>query len=483
MSTPALKKSEGEASRAVHSLAVEIIIRLHAVLKSARIYEPDNTLFQRQISQLLSLVRKAIAEFGEARFAIRQSTLFFNNIRLRYGFANYHFFRFVIEQLRGREVGSLRFDPGLKAAHLTLFAHLLARGEVKQAEPFQTLASEMRKRGVGTITVERTLPADLAPRREKAAAKAFFLGISHLEEAFASAVSDEKIKLSTTRRLMQSIFNHIVDNEAFVQGLTNIKNFHEYTLNHSMNVCILAIALGRRLGLDRNELVDLGMSAFFHDFGKLDTPREILEKPACLNDQERKIIEKHPYHGAAKLIQFKGFKNVPLQAVHVAMEHHIKEDLGGYPRYFRKQTVSLFSKIVKIVDFFDAITTSRAYRSKAYTRDEALSLMLELSGKEFHPVLLREFVRMMGIYPVGTLVMLDKGELGIVVQNHSETELLLRPLVKLITDADRNKIDGEIVDLNEINPDTNKYKRTIVKTIDPEKYHIRVADYLLAQAE
>ncbi len=483
MSAPALKKSEGETSRALHSLAVEIIIRLHAVLKSARIYEPHNTLFQRQVSLLLSLIRKAMAEFGEAAFSIRQSTLFFNNIRLRYGFANYHFFKFVIEEFRKRGVGSLRFEPGLNAADLTSFIHLLARGEEKRAEPSQAIASEMKKMGVRTITMEKTLPADLAPRREKAAAKAFFLGITHLEEAFASAASEEKIKLSTTRRLMQAIFNHIVDNEAFVQGLTNIKNFHEYTLNHSMNVCILAIALGKRLGLDRNELVDLGISAFFHDFGKLDTPREILEKPARLDDQERKIIEKHPYQGAAKLVQFKGFKNLPVHAVHVAMEHHIKEDWGGYPRFFRKQTISLFSKIVKIVDFFDAITTKRPYRSRVYTRDEALSLMLEQSGKEFHPVLLREFVRMMGIYPVGTLVMLDTGELGIVVQNHSETELLLRPLVKLITDADRNKLDGDIVDLSELDPETNKYKKTIIKTLDPEKYHIRVTDYLLAQAE
>lgn len=477
------RMSQSELSRSLLHLAVEILIRLNAVLKSARIYEPNNILFRRQVSLLLSLINQALTDFGEARLGVRQSTLFFNNTRLKYGLANYHFFKFILEELKKKEIGSLRFEPGLTEEDLRLFAFLLAKGEEKERQPFETLTSEMKTQGVHAISLEKTLPSELAPRREKYAAKAFFLGITHLEEAFASTSSGAKIKLSATRRLIQSLFNHIVDNEAFVQGLTNIKNFHEYTLNHSVNVCILAIALGRRLGLDRNELVDLGISAFFHDFGKLETPREILEKPAQLNAEEREIIEKHPHQGAAKLVQVEEFKNLPPAAVHVAMEHHIKEDLTGYPRYVRKKTVNLFSKIVKIVDFFDAITTQRVYRIKVFTRDEALSLMLQQSGKEFHPLLLKEFIRMMGVYPVGTLVALDTGELGIVVKNHSEVAQMLRPCVKLITDRAGNKQDGEIVDLNELDPETKTYKRTILKSLDPEKYRVRVADYLLAQAE
>lgn len=476
-------KIDAESTRALHNLAVEILTRLNVVLKSARIYEPNNLLFHRQVSLLLSLIQKALSESGQAVFAVRQSTLFFNNIRLKYGYANYHFFKFVLEELKKREIGSLRFEPGVNEEDLKLLAVLLAKGDEKELRPFDHLVSEMKKRGVRSISLEKTLPSELAPGQKKNAAKAYFLGITHLEEAFSTTTSEAPPKLNVTRRLIQSIFNHIVDNEAFVQGLTNIKNFHEYTLNHSMNVCILAIALGRRLGLDRKELVDLGISAFFHDFGKLETPREILEKPDKLDERERAIIEKHPARGARKLVQIKEFKNLPLHAVQVAMEHHIKEDRGGYPRYFRKQSVGLFSKIVKIVDFFDAITTKRVYRSKVYTRDEALALMLQQSGKEFHPVLLREFVRMMGVYPVGTLVLLDTGELGIVIQNHSETALLLRPRVKLITDEAGNKRDGEVVDLSEVDPETNKYKRTIIKSLDPEKYKVRVADYLLVQAE
>jgi HD-GYP domain-containing protein (c-di-GMP phosphodiesterase class II) len=344
------------------------------------------------------------------------------------------------------------------------------------------MAAEAERLGLGHVGLEKMPPSELAAKPDKNSARVYFLGITHLEEAFAGKSRDEKIRLSTTRRLMQSIFNSISDNEPFVQGLTNVKNFHEYTLNHSMNVCVLSIALGRRLGLDRNELVNLGISSFFHDFGKLDTPKEILEKPGKLDDREREIMEKHPFQGAGKLVQFKDFKKLPLQAIHVAMEHHVKEDLTGYPRYFKRQSINLFSKIVKIADFFDAVTTERVYRTSHFTRDEALTLMLAQSGREFHPLLLREFVKMMGVYPVGSLVALDTGELAVVVENSLEAAFLLRPRVKLITDSAGNKKDGEIADLSEAAAGGQSYSRTIVKVLNPQKYGIRVADYFLARA-
>jgi putative nucleotidyltransferase with HDIG domain len=280
---------------------------------------------------------------------------------------------------------------------------------------------------------------------------------------------------------MQSIYNHIVDNESFVFGLTNLKNYDEYTLNHSVNVCLLATALGRRLGLNRGELVDLGIAAFFHDLGKLETPLEILNKPAKLDDDERVIMEQHPFKGAEKLVLLKESRRLPLRAIHVAMEHHIKEDLTGYPRYFRKDDVNLFSKIVKVVDFFDAITTKRVYRTKVFTRSEALSLMMEQSGTEFNPVILKAFVSLMGVFPIGSLVALSTSEVGIVYDLNPDPKLILRPSVKVIADKLGNKVNGDVVDLAERDPETGRYLRTIATALNPQDYGIEVADYFLAE--
>jgi HD-GYP domain-containing protein (c-di-GMP phosphodiesterase class II) len=194
-------------------------------------------------------------------------------------------------------------------------------------------------------------------------------------------------------------------------------------------------------------------------------------------------MEMHPTQGAEKLLQLKEFGRLPLRAIHVALEHHIREDDLGYPRYFKKQDINLFSKIVKVVDYFDAITTKRVYRKKVFTRAEALSLMLESIGTEFNPVILKAFVGMMGAYPIGTVVHLDTGEIGIVFNTNPDARLVLRPRVKIITDREGNRVDGEVADLSEKDPASGRFLRTILRPLDPEKYGIAVTDYFLAQAK
>lgn len=304
-----------------------------------------------------------------------------------------------------------------------------------------------------------------------------------MKEMFDSLKRDERVPLSTTRRLMQSIFNNIVENESFSYGLKTIKNFDEYTLNHSINVCLLAISLGRRLGLDRNELAELGISAFFHDFGKTEIPKEVLVKPGKLDDKEREIIEKHLHLGVKKLIRLKETSRLPVRAVNVAMEHHVMEDLTGYPIYQKKRHINLYSKILKICDVYDALTTRRPYRDRASTRNETIRMMMENTDTQFDPIILKVFVNMMGHYPVGSLVLLNAGEIGIVFEANPDPSEVFRPKVKIIADKDGNKMDGDVVDLAEKDPQTRAYKRKIIKSLDPGKYQIQVSDYFLVPAQ
>lgn len=467
--------------KVAHRSAIEILTRFQIVFKIAKIYEANNFIFLRQVKILFNMIQVSLKREGEAFFKLRQGTLFFNRIRLKFGFSNYHVFKFVITELRDKEIGGITFEPGLGEEDLTQFMVLLAKHEKKIDAPFEHFLRELQEGRIQHISLETISPYEI-PSEERNAAKVYFLGIVHLKEHFEKG-KQEKIKINTTRRLMQSLFNHIVENESFIYGLTNLKNYDEYTLNHSVNVCTLSLALGRHLGLDRNELMDLGISAFFHDVGKLETPLEILNKPAKLTDGEREIMEKHVHLGAEKLVQNKEFQNLPLRALHVALEHHVRADLSGYPKGFKRKYVNLFSRIVKIVDYFDAITTPRVYRKKAFTRQEALAHMAEKSGTEFDAVIFKVFSNMMGAFPVGTLVVLDTHELGIVFEVNPEASFALRPKVKLITDTGGNKIDGETVNLTEVDRRTGRYIRRIIKPLDPEKYDIKISDYFLARAQ
>jgi len=468
--------------RPVMRSAIDLLIRFHIVYKNARIFEPNNATFEEQLRKLREILESIYGEESEAAFHLRQNSLFFNGTRLKFGFQNYPIFKFMVGELKRMEIGGIIFYPGLTEDELQRFIFLLAKREARGTRSFDAVSAEIRTGGFDRVEIERIPQSEITTSQEKFAAKVYFLSILHLKDSFERDRRDQKIRVATSRRLVQSIYNHIVDNESFVYGLTNLKNHDDYTLNHSVNVCALAVGLGRRIGLQRSELMDLGISAFFHDLGKLDTPKEILEKPAALNDIERAIIQKHPYQGAEKLLHLREFRNLPLRAIHVALEHHIREDHTGYPPSFRKREANLFSKIVKVADYFDAITTKRAYRAKVFTRAEALDQMLSCSGIEFNPLLLKVFAAMLGRYPIGSFILLDSGEMGIVIDLNPEPQFQLRPKVKLITDAAGLKIDGEEADLTETDPATGRFKRTIVRVLEPTKYGVNVADYFLAKA-
>ena len=472
------KKINGDSSVAPE----DIIIGINTATKIIRLYEPNNQLFIQQVDIIFQFVENSLRREGECAFSLWQNTLFFNKVKLKFDISNYHIFKVIIKEFKQKEVGSFSFIQGLTKKDLSRFLVKFAfKPDTLSRTSFETFQQELLSDGIQHIALEKISPQDLKPSKKEKAAKDYFLSIMHLGDLFEKEKEGKAINPHTTRRLMQSMVKNITENESFLYGMTTLKNFDEYTLNHSVNVCILSMALGMRLGLDKVEVVDLGICAFFHDIGKLDTPLEILNKAGELTDEERQIIERHPYSGADKLLRLSMESHIPLKAVHVSMEHHIKENLTGYPHYLKRKSVSLYSKIVKIIDFFDAVTTKRVYRKKAFTRDEALAMMSKSVGEEFNPLIFKVFLNMMSGYPIGSLVLLNTGEIAVVMETHKDPALFHQPEVKLITDRNGSKIYGRQVDLSKSNTGEDETSRSIIKILDPEKYGINVSDYFLAE--
>ncbi|MFB0566710.1 MAG: HD-GYP domain-containing protein [Candidatus Aminicenantaceae bacterium] len=467
-------------------LGEEILVRFSSVIKTAQIFEQNNNTFIRQIGLFFNRIQNALANEKEALFQFKKNILFFNYYRVKFDFSTYDSFKFLADAFREREIGLLNFSLGLQEEELKDFILLFNDTETKKENPFEDFRRKLAASGISHITIEKMHPSEILieesiEEQKKFAKKVFFKSITHLQEIIQRERQRKRIKVKTTQRLMQTIIDLIIQNESIMVGLTNLKNHNEYTLNHSVNVCLLSLCLGRRLGLDKRELRDLGISAFFHDIGKLEVPEEILNKPGKLNDKEREEVEKHPYQGAVKLTSLEDMNLIPVKALCVAMEHHIDADLSGYPKYWKKNYMDIFSKIVEISDFFDAITTERPYRKKVMSREEALKLMLKDFSYKFDPLILKVFANMLGIYPIGSLVALNSGEVGIVTELNPNKEFMARPRVKLISDETGNKIDGEIVDLAEKDSATNTFKRTILKSLDPKQYNIKISDYFLVE--
>ena len=459
--------------------ALDLVVGFCIVLKVAKFYEPNNASFADQIGLFRSALANIFGQVDEVHLQASPSAIFVNHLRVKFDFSTYYIYKTLLHEMQAKGVGVITFRRGAEAEEAGRFMVLFSRLDPKKESPFERLEAALKAANLAHIFVEQDYLRSRPGEKETRAARLYFLGVTHARGLFER--HRDIVKFNVTTRWIQAIFDHIVEDESFIYGLTSIKNYDEYTLNHSVNVALLSLSLGRRLGLSRSELSELGVSAFLHDLGKLDIPRDILDKPGPLDRNEWSVMEGHAQLWAERVIELTIQRGFPNRAVQVALEHHLKPDLDGYPRYERKKRVGLYSKVVKIADYFDALTTKRNYRPRAFTPEEALAIMVEKGEREFDPLLLKTFASMIGVHPVGSLVALDTGEVGIIFGLSVLPGLADRPKVKLIADPGGRKIDGPEVDLTDVDPATRTYRRSIVKVLDPEKYGVTVSDYFLAR--
>jgi HD-GYP domain-containing protein (c-di-GMP phosphodiesterase class II) len=282
------------------------------------------------------------------------------------------------------------------------------------------------------------------------------------------------------KRAVQLIVDQVLNNETSVIGLTTIRDYDEYTFTHSVNVCIFSVALGKKLGLTRLQLYDLGMTALLHDVGKARVPIEILNKTTGLDEGEWRIMQGHPWLGALTLFSLRSHEELPYRAILVAHEHHMKIDLTGYPRTIRPRALGLYSRIVSVADGFDAATTRRSYQTVPIEPDQVLREMWENPKRGYERVLVKALINLIGIYPVGTCVILDTFEVAIVAAANPEGQQLNRPIVRIAVDVNGSMLraPGEPVSLTELD-ESGGYRRSIVKVTDPTRYGLTVGDYFV----
>src|SRR5688500_11045549 len=184
------------------------------------------------------------------------------------------------------------------------------------------------------------------------------------------------------KRVVQGIVDQVLNEETSLIGLTAIRDYDEYTFTHSVNVCIFSIALGRRLGMTKLQLYELGLAALMHDIGKSRVPLDLLQKTGELTDEEWKWMAAHPWLGVLVLFQFRRQQDeLSYRAMTVCHEHHMKIDLTGYPKAIRPRQPSVLSKIVTIADSYDAATSRRVYKTEPLAPSAVLEEMRDKDRK------------------------------------------------------------------------------------------------------
>ncbi len=223
--------------------------------------------------------------------------------------------------------------------------------------------------------------------------------------------------------------------------LTRIRETDENTAQHSMNAAVLSIAFGKALGLERKKLVELGISALLHDVGKVLTPQEILTKPEKLTEEEFEIVKRHTRDGR-DILASNG--NLPPGAIDVAYSHHEFIDGSGYPRGLFGHQTTLWTKIVTITDAYDDITNDSPYR-EAESNITAFKILNAGGKKQFDSFLVTRFISVIGIYPPGSVVTLNTGESGVVIETNPGHALA--PVVAVMRDAEGAPIEPKVIDL------------------------------------
>ena len=334
------------------------------------------------------------------------------------------------------------------------------------------------------VRLQHGAPAAVAPRERKTpqrpqqplaseieeARAAYRDGSELIEQVLADVQHGRVIDTRACHGVVKRNLASMLRNESAMLWLIRLKSKDLYTSLHCLSVSIMAMGFGNHLGLADDKLQLLGMAGLLHDVGKMRIDPEILNKPGKLSAEEFDLIKRHPAFGLEALQAQPGIPQAALQA---AYGHHERLDGTGYPLGSGPSQIAYMTRIITIVDAFDAITSHRAY-DYARPVQSAFEILRSASGRQFDEELVREFIRWLGAFPVGTLVELHTGEVAVVVEKHEQ--LQLRPRVVVLRDAAKQRCTPRYLDLARITVDEEGTPYRICGGLPDGSFGLHIAD-------
>jgi putative nucleotidyltransferase with HDIG domain len=445
----------------------DLVRRLAAGIRGATLYSPTHPLVQRGIDALAGLCttigqRRAdpivIGFIGDE--VVVNSERLPKSAAALVGFAR---------DMREREIEKITIQRGVSRDELRTFIF-----ELPDRRATTPLATRLQQKGVSRITIGR-----LTIEKEEegntgivAARKIYGTAVETAEQLWQQAKSGDKPDPGAARKIIDSLAKMVGGDRTSLLALTAMKRYDNYTFTHMVNVSVLAMAQARSLNMDGTLLREFGFAALMHDIGKVHTPQEVLNKPDKLTREEFEIMQRHVVDGAHIL---RRTPEMPALAPIVAFEHHLRQDLSGYPGNIGHRSLNLCTQIVSIADVYDALRSNRVYR-EGLPSDRIKSIMAKKDDPAFNQKLLRRFINLIGLFPIGTLVRLNTEEIGVVTHEHPSDPF--RPQVKIVRDRDGGKLEDAML-VNTWEPDSRgEYPWAVVEAVDPDAAGVDPLEYM-----
>ena len=483
---PAPKRGGPDSSTAyLRRRGRDLIISFYGTLRAIKLYPVEHTAVRRSLSELTEIAKEILTRERELEFRVSGEFIFINATRLRLDLTNYASFGFLLRLCRESGIGVIRVhEDATDRALLVLLSRLDSTSADPPDDRRESLVAHLASVGITSIELGAPQDGETDPEQSEhlkdAANRTYTRSVALTKDVINSVRLGRTASIKKIKRVVQGIVDQILNEETSLIGLTAIRDYDEYTFTHSVNVCIFSVALGRRLGMTKLQLFDLGLSALMHDIGKSRIPVGVLQKSDDLSDGDWRRIAAHPWLGVLVLFKLQGQQEeVTYRAMTVAYEHHMRGDLSGYPQVIRPRTLGMTSKIVAVADGYDAATSRRAYQTVPYPPSAVLQEMRDNPRRGMDAVVVKAFINLLGIYPVGTLVVLDTFELAVVSAANPSFDALSRPIVRIVSDAYGNMVVPPLeVDLAHVDGNGD-YPRTIIKTADPDRYGINIGDFIV----
>jgi HD-GYP domain-containing protein (c-di-GMP phosphodiesterase class II) len=460
----------------------KLLLAIFRMVQAVKLYQDNNQLIQKGLSDL-SQAADILLEDGPLPIMIKRGRLYIQGEILPYRRGNIQILHDLVGFLKDRRLLGFAFHPSLRdasAQELTSFMRLLVAAS-SQDNPSEWLTEQVEMEGFAWVSILlKEAPASsgfIRVQREKAG-RVYTNAQSSVSDVARRLSTDEDVGVRRAKRTVQYLVEMIQDDESMALTLSTVRDYENHTQTHSVNVALLSMCLGNRIGLSNASLTYLGLSGLFHDLGNVELPEEVLNKPGKLDEQEWEKVKRHPLFSVGQILKMRASHALKSKILLAPFEHHVNCDLSGYPTTHLSR-VTLFGRILHIADFYDAITSPRVYRPASCTPDHAVKLMTEKAGTQFDAILLKVFIGMMGAFPVGTVLCLDNGEIGLAMGRSDIQNSPLPRAVLLEKEPGGGFVRRDVVDLAERDPVTNRLKRNIVRSLHPESLGIHPVRYIL----